>query len=367
MTRTPRPGPVAAAGVSEDEGVHDVGDLKWSRDVGQAAWIAARLSAFDADVVTSIVPGGFEAYTRVLHPVETPRDGHGRTVRWAEVAAWSGSPLVPGTQFHEIALPQHRPEAPPPWRSQGPQDGTLSAADTAELVKVLAGHTATPDRCWFCLWDGYGWDNVALVTAIGQDRADSVVGTRATLPDPVPASARAGPLVRLPNREYLLCTGPIGEALAFAEPHGQTPNLWWPADKAWCVASEIDLPWTYVGGSGDLASHLADDPRIEAQPASMDEGHFRRVDGWLAQMIDDALGRLLDTGEVTLGTSRGTVRARLQPPGQGRGGFLRIDYAGREGAAGSSSARLDRRDRSQRREQVRFFLAGAIIDGLVRT
>jgi hypothetical protein len=26
------------------------------------------------------------------------------------------------------------------------------------------------------------------------------------------------------------------------------PNPWWPEDRAWCVATEIDLPYTYVGG-----------------------------------------------------------------------------------------------------------------------
>ena len=27
------------------------------------------------------------------------------------------------------------------------------------------------------------------------------------------------------------------------------PNLWWPADRAWRVASDIDLPSTYLGGT----------------------------------------------------------------------------------------------------------------------
>jgi hypothetical protein len=44
----------------------------------------------------------------------------------------------------------------------------------------------------------------------------------------------------------------------------QSPNLFWPQDHAWCVASEIDLFCTLVAGSEALASALLSDPRLEA-------------------------------------------------------------------------------------------------------
>jgi hypothetical protein len=82
---------------------------RWSDDVGQAGWIAERLTPREDEYpVTIVVPAGFEAYARVLHPAETPDNGN-RLVRWAEVAAWSGMPLRNDAQFHSIALP---PEAP---------------------------------------------------------------------------------------------------------------------------------------------------------------------------------------------------------------------------------------------------------------
>lgn len=68
----------------------------WSDETRQASWIGKRLAPFGAYVVTSVVPGGFEAYAQVLHPAEEPLHGGG-VVRWAEVAAWSGLPLRPGT------------------------------------------------------------------------------------------------------------------------------------------------------------------------------------------------------------------------------------------------------------------------------
>ncbi|HET9861587.1 MAG TPA: hypothetical protein VFQ19_17575 [Nocardioidaceae bacterium] len=35
-----------------------------------------------------------------------------------------------------------------------------------------------------------------------------------------------------------------------------SPNLIWPADHAWFVATEIDLPWTGIGGSTALIEDL---------------------------------------------------------------------------------------------------------------
>lgn len=41
----------------------------WSTAVGAADWIAHRLAPF-ATAVTAVVPAGFPAYARVLHPAE---------------------------------------------------------------------------------------------------------------------------------------------------------------------------------------------------------------------------------------------------------------------------------------------------------
>jgi hypothetical protein len=56
--------------------------------------------------------------------------------------------------------------------------------------------------------------------------------------------------------------------LGWAHPLGGffplSPNLFWPQDHAWCVASEIDLYCTLVAGSEALAQTLVGDPRLEA-------------------------------------------------------------------------------------------------------
>jgi hypothetical protein len=68
----------------------------------------------------------------------------------------------------------------------------------------------------------------------------------------------------------VLYRGAIGDAAAFSRPPAmQSPNLWWPDDRAWCVASEIDFRSTYVGGSRALIDRVFDDERFEALPARL--------------------------------------------------------------------------------------------------
>jgi hypothetical protein len=74
--------------------------------------------------------------------------------------------------------------------------------------------------------------------------------------------------VSLPSREYLLFRGRPRDAEGWE--HG--PNLWWPDDHAWCVASEIDLPYTYVGGPPELVDAILRHPAIEALPARDTDG-----------------------------------------------------------------------------------------------
>src|SRR5262249_55891302 len=149
----------------------------WSADVGQASWIGQRLAPFHSHVVTSVVPEGFEGYARVLHPIEEPDTGD-RAVRWAEVAAWSGMPLHRGAQFHSVALPPVRPQGVAPWSGQAPEQGSLYLPDAAVLVEALRAWTSMPAQCWFCVWDGFGWDNIHPLTTAGQ-------APSAPLPDPV--------------------------------------------------------------------------------------------------------------------------------------------------------------------------------------
>ena len=201
--------------------------VEWSTDVTQADWIVERLHPFAQDV-GSAIPEGFEAYARVFHPA---RRGD-RPVRWAEVAAWSGRIVHPEMQWHRIADGPW----PPPFDTE-PWTGSSAIEPAAALVDVLS----PSDTCWFGVWEGFGGFEYPAV-----------------------------PKVEVPCRAYFLYQGSINDALAFVDyPYRRTPQLWWSSDRSWCISSEIDFAWTYVGGAAWLVDRILADPRLEALPAEI--------------------------------------------------------------------------------------------------
>ncbi len=205
-----------------------------SGHAGAADWVDIGPGDIRFDV-GGLLPTRFESYVRILHPA-TAADG--TPVRWDRVAAWAGRVPHALAQFHAIAVPTpgHGAE-PPPWQAP-PDTGTLTPPLRNRLFAVLAAHTGTAGDCWFCLWEGY---------------AGMVAGD--------------APRVRRPARDYRLFHRPLAQG-HFGH---QSPNLAWPDDRAWCVATEVDLDSTYVGGSTALAEALLADQHIEAWPVRVDD------------------------------------------------------------------------------------------------
>lgn len=316
--------------------------LSWSADVAQAAWIGERLTASGEILATRFVPSGFEAYARVLHPADARREGE-PPVRWREIAAWSGMRLDPYVSFYSVALPPEPAAGPPPWSGQGPHHGGLFPPDATAVIDRLRRHTATPERCWFCLWDGYGW-----------------------LADMVPEEVDAGQRVRLPLRDYYLYHGAVDSALVGypGEPPNWTANLWWPEDRAWCVASEIDFSWSYVGGSAVLVQALVGDPAIEAFEVSPDVpvAGFGAC-AWIERWVSDAVDALSSGGHALVSTPVGTVEAWLElPPSPGRAS-LRTSSRSVFGNRASAEHFINtaKRDHTQVRDALSFYLRWDII------
>ena len=228
----------------------------WLRDVTPASWIAPRLHPFFQDV-GSVIPSGFEAYVRLFHPVEEVVDGVPRRRRWSDIAAENGRVAHPEMQFHMVSRPADEAVPAGCQRGDGPSWGSLPWEERRVLVELLRSETTTPERCWLCVWDGYG------------DIEEPDVRQR----------------VELPGREYLLYTGAVELALSSITCHrDQSANLWWPEDRAWFVATEIDYAWSFVGGSQSLITRVLGDGRLEALPARLTDKPFYgsdRVNGEL--------------------------------------------------------------------------------------
>jgi hypothetical protein len=83
--------------------------------------------------------------------------------------------------------------------------------------------------------------------------------------------------VHLPDRDYLLLVGPLSAVLQLGRWHSadwfepQSPNLFWPADQAWCVASEIDFDSTLVGGTTELVDAILQAPTFDSWPVQPDD------------------------------------------------------------------------------------------------
>ena len=219
--------------------------LEFLEDVSEARWVEESVSEFGR--VRALVPDRFPAYARVFHPAYLDT---GLPVRWSTVASWTGRTVHPLMQFERIANLNEDPGyfyKDPPWGSL-PEHGSIPEPECRTLVSVLREFTSTPEECFFCLWEGYGNIDTRLYKA----------------------SSR----VRSPGRDYLLFRGPLDAVMSFLNRvdgfWGDSPNVWWPKDRAWCVATDIDLFDSYVGGTEDCIKAILNNPALEALPTTPD-------------------------------------------------------------------------------------------------
>jgi hypothetical protein len=227
---------------------------------GVGDWLEARLA--DEPWLFRVIPDGFEAYARVFHPAyREVRDGeqptmfapntlsakadgelamiYAREVWWAEVAAANGRIAHSAMEWTAITgdwgYRDGTMEQPGLWET-GPTRGKLDQWPTIHLCELLSRFTSTASQCCFGVSVVYG-----------------------DVPDHVRQGA---PLVA----ETHVVTGPLN-ALAdtsFEAHRHRSPNLWWPADHAWCVVSNIDLQVTHVAATQCCINALVQDPSLEA-------------------------------------------------------------------------------------------------------
>ena len=249
--------------------------LTLERDVSPTEWVDERLlpirGSGDGALVGEIIPTGFEAYTRILHPARRRVGDRYEPVTWAELARERGKTIHPEVQLK--ALLEHEFREGPPW-GELPEEDSIPEDLRAPLVDTLRRFTARADRCWCCIWEGFGsWFGGVALTPIDDDspaamhqrmrEAQRRAEREQAFLEAIPKASIMGGM-----RECLVFTGPI-DAIPELEIGGwsHTPNWWWPDDRVWIVVSELDAPSTYVGGSAELVRAILDEPRLEAVPS----------------------------------------------------------------------------------------------------
>ncbi|WP_083987199.1 hypothetical protein [Frankia sp. EI5c] len=220
-----------------------IGALTLATDVSPADWVVAGTGSFDY-TVGSLVPRGFAAYARVFHPAWQG----GEEVSWATVARANGRVDHPSMEWISITGSWRYLQSgqqPGLWDTP-PLQGSLPIPQAARLAELLAPHTSTAERCWFAVWEGFG------ALAVPTDRS---------------------PLIPMRHRSMVALTGPLSAVTTSLEepPWEQLASLWWPEDRAWCVATDVDLMSTYVGGSAECIDALTRDHRIEAVAVPADQ------------------------------------------------------------------------------------------------
>jgi hypothetical protein len=220
--------------------------LHYVADVEPARWIRDRLHPFAQDV-DSLVPEGFDDHARVFHPAN--RDGH--PVTWRGIAEATGRKVHAEMQFGNIAGAWRESPRRDLWTSP-PATGRLPPDLARELVAVLRSQTTTPQRCWFAVWEGWGG------LKPGTPRFDH------------------------PNRRYYLALGTVDDAASTVyvpQWVHQSASMWWPEDRAWFVATEVDLDSTYLAGTNACVDAVLAHPRIEALRARLSDGITIASDG----------------------------------------------------------------------------------------
>lgn len=270
-------------------------------EVSCGDWLRERIGGWGR--VGGTAGAGFEAYARILHPVPVHREDltvadrwgmhpvleEGRW-RWSRVAARQGLTMHPLVQWNRLADLHQGVDFADGWRVGQSRDGALDVDLLAGLTRHLREATRSPEQLVVGIWAGWGELTGSTVVYAGEDdggketdaeaEADArmrlhLEEQRTSVAPDVAAAVRRGPLVELPGREYVLLATGCDELADETWPHragigwtsvfdGPLPQLVWPADHAWVVASEIDWDSTIVAGSRALVDAVLADDRFEA-------------------------------------------------------------------------------------------------------
>ncbi len=153
------------------------------------------------------------------------------------------------------------------WAGSDPPIGAMHVEALDALCEILAVHTADLTYCFFGLCTIQGWEE-----SFSTDELRPLL----ELPSERDHIVLAGPLSAVDQIMYDW-SGSLRMTLVAKQdiepPPGpdpseflqrEAPNLIWPTDHSWLVASEVDFDSTLVGGSIMLVEAIVESPKLEA-------------------------------------------------------------------------------------------------------
>lgn len=270
--------------------------MKQTDDIDRGGWLRQRIT--DQGGYAAHAGTGWQAYARILHPVEAFGEADGEFVAfewtWAEAARRRGVGMHPLVDWSTIGRQSGQVQVDGLTLSPG-REGALEPQLLGHLASVLETATATPDDVTIGVWTGFGGHDdsrsaaATIPSRLGDQTQVSPASTAAGLAAlmqrmQVEAHARLqasnfqprpyGAILELPHREYHLATTTLRDLGDEAELDPDLANgvqLIWPADHAWLVASEIDFDSTIVGGSAALIRRITEHPDLEAYAVLEDD------------------------------------------------------------------------------------------------
>lgn len=192
-------------------------------DVGDAKWYVESLRAWPepGNVVRlwSFLPPLFDRYVRIFHParrLHPPVD-----VRWSDICLGNGRVAHARMQWPRISSNASGGDSGSPRWDEPPLQGELPADLRSRLVRQLRLHTESGADAFHCVWDG-------TVPTTAFPEAQRLTAT---------------------HRRYLVFCSDLSDGPPAEAPQGGRliTNAWWPADRRWCVATDLDWHSTYVG------------------------------------------------------------------------------------------------------------------------
>lgn len=189
----------------------------------------------EKSTIQSLLPS-FESYFKLLHPVfaretkggwqETRESGR---VYWKDLAEKYGIQFVPQIDWWDFANNKAFMKDRMPEKLFGPGEGNLDESVLTLLQNILTDHVTGNEKIYFCYW-----------LLAREDFVENSV-------------------------EWSLYRGDLGKVQKFNSLHisRYSPTFWWPESKQWCVYTDFDWSFTFIGGSKELIKQLSGHHEVE--------------------------------------------------------------------------------------------------------